>query len=610
MPTAYSYLRFSSPEQASGDTLRRQSEKREEWLKANPNVNLDNSLCLTDAGKSGWNRDNFDTYALAEFIKLIGGPIKSGSYLLVENLDRLSREKITVAVRLFLEILEKGVTIVQLLPSVTVFSEDEISREPFRLMQAILELQRGKAESDLKSERIAGAWENKRKNLKNQIASRRSPGWIRAVGGEGKKMKDTAPGEVRFELIEDRAVIVRRIFTECIEGSGVQSIARKLNENKIPTMGRVTIKERGWLGKEVHGENYRIHQVTWNETTVYQILTSRATFGEYQPGRGRKRKNRVKVGEVRSNYYPSAITRETFFAAQAALASRGGKGRSGKGAGRRGNHVNLFAGLLIDALDGGSLTYKHSDTRSPILVPVNAKKGKQTAWTSYPAAPLERALRSVLVEVRTEEIGEDVSPSLRIDALRGRKNELEKLIAYWQGKMGNLAIADSVETKLAEFSTELRAVSAEMESVEREAANPATEAWAAVRTLAGTNPTDDTDELRTRLRAAIRRTVSAVYCFFNGVGRYRLALVQVYFRSGGSRGCFIIYSPGRSNHRVKRPGRVWFSSNRDGIGYDGESAPNYDLRDGVDKVFVPEWLAEYPREKIEEFLAMGIDVND
>src|SRR6516165_10425780 len=95
---AYSYLRFSSPEQAKGDSIRRQTEARDAWLVRHPSVTLDTSLTLHDKGVSGFSgkhRLNADRFALAAFLKLVdAGRIPEGSYLLLENLDRLSREHI------------------------------------------------------------------------------------------------------------------------------------------------------------------------------------------------------------------------------------------------------------------------------------------------------------------------------------------------------------------------------------------------------------------------------------------------------------------------------------------------------------------------------------
>src|SRR5438874_134307 len=92
---AFSYLRFSSPEQAKGDSVRRQDALRDAWL-AKSGAVLDTSLTLHDKGVSaftGKHRQNPDRHALAAFLKLIeAGKVPHGSYLLIENLDRLSRE--------------------------------------------------------------------------------------------------------------------------------------------------------------------------------------------------------------------------------------------------------------------------------------------------------------------------------------------------------------------------------------------------------------------------------------------------------------------------------------------------------------------------------------
>ena len=48
---AYSYLRFSSPAQADGDSIRRQTELRDAWLKKSGAL-LDTSITLRDEGRA------------------------------------------------------------------------------------------------------------------------------------------------------------------------------------------------------------------------------------------------------------------------------------------------------------------------------------------------------------------------------------------------------------------------------------------------------------------------------------------------------------------------------------------------------------------------------
>src|SRR3954452_6001777 len=72
-PVAYSYVRFSTAEQAKGDSLRRQAEAAADWCKRH-GARLDTSLTLRDLGKSaylGEHRKNPDRYALAAFLKLV-----------------------------------------------------------------------------------------------------------------------------------------------------------------------------------------------------------------------------------------------------------------------------------------------------------------------------------------------------------------------------------------------------------------------------------------------------------------------------------------------------------------------------------------------------------
>src|SRR5262249_27184523 len=149
---AYSYLRFSHPSQSKGDSIRRQIELRDAWLQRNPNVTLDTTLRLDDRGKSAYKRINPDRYALTEFLKRVeAGEVQPGSCLLIENLDRLSREDEVPACHLLTSILLAGVQVVQLSPYEMLLTEKSNGWE---LMRAVMELSRGHGESQVKSERV------------------------------------------------------------------------------------------------------------------------------------------------------------------------------------------------------------------------------------------------------------------------------------------------------------------------------------------------------------------------------------------------------------------------------------------------------------------------
>ena len=115
-PTAYSYIRFSHPSQSEGDSLRRQTKAAEDWAARNE-VLLDTSTTLHDLGTSaftGAHRSNPDRNALAAFLKLVAdGKVPRGSYLVVENLDRLSREDIQPALLLVVGLTQAGIRVVR-----------------------------------------------------------------------------------------------------------------------------------------------------------------------------------------------------------------------------------------------------------------------------------------------------------------------------------------------------------------------------------------------------------------------------------------------------------------------------------------------------------------
>src|SRR5262249_29374822 len=94
-PLAYQYLRYSDDSQADGDSVRRQNEARDSWLREHPHVRLDTSMKFEDRGVSAF-RDKLlsdPNSGLSDFFsKVHTGRICKGSYLLVENLDRLSRQ--------------------------------------------------------------------------------------------------------------------------------------------------------------------------------------------------------------------------------------------------------------------------------------------------------------------------------------------------------------------------------------------------------------------------------------------------------------------------------------------------------------------------------------
>src|SRR5689334_10331983 len=92
-PRVYSYLRFSTREQQLGDSYRRQNELRKLWLERN-GYELDQTLCFEDVGVSSFRGKHAKDGELAVFLEMVqAGQIERGSILLLECLDRFSRER-------------------------------------------------------------------------------------------------------------------------------------------------------------------------------------------------------------------------------------------------------------------------------------------------------------------------------------------------------------------------------------------------------------------------------------------------------------------------------------------------------------------------------------
>src|SRR5258707_353064 len=80
---AYSYIRFSTPEQMKGNSFERQTQKAAEYASAR-GLELDTTLTFQDLGVSAYRSRNAQTGALKAFLDVVEqGDIPQGSHLLV-----------------------------------------------------------------------------------------------------------------------------------------------------------------------------------------------------------------------------------------------------------------------------------------------------------------------------------------------------------------------------------------------------------------------------------------------------------------------------------------------------------------------------------------------
>jgi DNA invertase Pin-like site-specific DNA recombinase len=531
---AFSYLRFSSPEQAKGDSVRRQTEWREAWLGRHPDAVLDTSVTLHDKGVSGFtgkHRENPDRHALAAFLKLVeAGRIPEGSYLLIENLDRLSREHIRPALTLLLNLIEAGIRVVQLMPAEQIFDKNV---EPMQLMMAIMELSRGHSESAAKSIRVGAAWKTKKERAakgevchKNgsQFLTARCPGWLQVANGRLVK--------------NDRAcAAVRRIFSLCCDGHGIGMITKKLNTEKVPTLA-TTKRSRPY----------------WARSYVSKILMNRAVLGEYQPFTRRGGQVRKPEGDPIPDYFPAVISEQQWYAAKAALAGRKGKaGRLSK------NYINPFQGLLKDARSGGTLHRVDKGKRGgTVLVPYFGELGVNGEKAiSFPFPVFEKAVLQMLSEVDPDEIVGNWEAE-KVQELMGRLAEVEKRIRALQVALlaGDVQSVVEVLRQQESLKTQL---AEELARAKQALASPVASAWGECQTLASVIKEDPS--LRVRLRSALRRIIESAWVLIVPRGRDRLCAVQVWFAKGSKRRDYLImHRPHHANAATRKEVRWWARS--------------------------------------------------
>ncbi|MBM3981792.1 MAG: recombinase family protein [Planctomycetes bacterium] len=501
---AYSYIRFSSAAQADGDSLRRQTERAQAYCQRRGWM-LDQTLSLRDLGVSAFKGKNAAVGNFRTFLDAVKeGKVAPGSVLVVESFDRISRQGIDEGYDLIKSILKADVKIVTLSP------EREFDREATRgLSKGALEIQlileRAAEESERKSDRVGQAWAAKRKDAAENktVISRSCPAWIR-VEGKGDAAK--------YVLIPARAEVVRRVFRLATDGHGARAVLKRLVADKVSPFGNA-----------------------WNVSYIKLLLKSRQTFGEFTPrerGKGGTSLQRKAVGPAIPNYYPAAIDQDTFFAAQAATATRTGKaGRPAK------EFTNVFSGIIWDARTLGRLhlmQYRRDGVRTRYLAPYAAtNRGARHVGFSLDA--LESALFNFLVGIDPRAIMLTAErPATDSAAIEAKVKDIDAQLARLKARVKVEEEVGVIIDAVHELEEERKDESEKLAEAQRREAAPTADAWGEFKTIAAAlAAAPDKDAARVKLRAVLRRMLAGVWCLFlpEATGP-RVAHVQVVFAGG------------------------------------------------------------------------------
>lgn len=556
-PLVISYLRFSHPEQMKGDSQRRQLELSERWAKERGYAI---SESLSDLGISAYRGANSTSGALGSLLRLVElGRVPKGTVLLVEELDRISRQSPEESLHLFLGIVKAGVVVVTLNTG-DVFEQGKI--EIGRLMIAVVKFCTAHDESQKKGRRLAEAWRNKRAKALEKPLTSLIPSWLKMQGG--KIVADPS-----------RVKVVKRIFRLASEGHGATHIAGVLNKSSLPVLPRSGAYSRKY---------------------VLYTLKNRAVLGEYQPGQlhyevrktdegERQFRRTVAAGEPVKGYFPQVIPENEFYAVQEGLRRRK------TACGPTSKFVHLFTGLIFSARDGSSLVLTNKRKGSGRrYVPRSVLERQKDAVTVplLPVAAFEQAFLWCFPSAQAfvPASGQNAKElHLEVDAVleqtreaKKRRDDLQR--AYLAGKVDVTSVLDllgksdaqviSLENRLAE----LRGKTAAQGSITDE--GRVIELFAIFeQARTGTL----TNALRLDIRNAIRQLVERIECRIESEGYNYICGCLVKMRVG--RNFDFTFKAFHVDPRTKNKLGHWVAGKR------GDTAYKVGILDGRQLVMLP-----------------------
>jgi len=534
-PVCYSYIRFSSAKQADGDSLRRQTLASEQWAERN-GYSLDTSLNLHDLGVSAFRGANAAIGQLGGFLKAIeSGHVKPGSVLIVESLDRLSRDKLVAATHMVTGILLKGISIVQLHPETVLTADSDTGQ----IMLVVVELARANSESLMKSQRGKANWKNKKANAPRKIMTRKCPGWLQVVEGQ-------------FQVKKQEAAAVRKLFRLYLDGVGIFRIVQTLNREKFPTlMG----------GKQ------------WHKSTVRKLLCSRTVLGEYQPGTGGGWGKSKPDGDPVEGYYPPIVSEADFAKVQNLLASHKNKRR-----GRIGLYSNLFTGLLIGP-DGSQFQRIDKGTGKGVWLVPTLAVGGITPWVSFPYDEFEEQFLKYLTEVKASDLEGKKGGELqdKIAVITHEMQRKQDRMAELKERLKGRGEIDPLLEAIQELENEIVQHETEIERIKGELTAASYVAFQDTQSLA-TLLRKGGEPIRAKLKLKISEVIQRIDCVMIASGMVRTATLTIQFSNGTVRRLAISVLKRKGKEDIttlsslpydasKPPGTVELTGNIQGVEY-------------------------------------------
>jgi DNA invertase Pin-like site-specific DNA recombinase len=223
---AYSYSRFSSSKQNKGSSIERQTALFDQWLANSPDFE-EGHIRAIDKATSAYSGKNKKA-GLGSLLTLVKeGYIKAGSAIVIEALDRLSRESFDDAYETFRNIVKAGVLLITLEDNQVY---DKSTSDSSSMYVLVAKLQAAHEYSDRLSKRVKAAVNLKLSKAKEGLAVKapNRPYWIDA----DNKLNSNA--EVALRLIElylaggGQRAVLRQLAAEFPNNKNIPADARSI----------------------------------------------------------------------------------------------------------------------------------------------------------------------------------------------------------------------------------------------------------------------------------------------------------------------------------------------------------------------------------------------
>lgn len=181
MCVAIGYMRYSSKLQGAGSTIHRQKSLINKWVEDQKTHHgkVYEVKLYTDKGLSGWTGENLLAGALGRLIEEVeAGGYPEGTPIILESIDRLSRQGHEEATAILRRLTSTGCVVHSILDRQVIQRSD--LKTFIGAMQIIAVAERGREESDIKSERVSSSKERNYElaKLGKKLVTRNLPGWI------------------------------------------------------------------------------------------------------------------------------------------------------------------------------------------------------------------------------------------------------------------------------------------------------------------------------------------------------------------------------------------------------------------------------------------------